>query len=58
MTNTTLDIKIESFKWSDKRNIEYSLYIDGKLVLRSSIFMDIDKEIRKYERLRFKENVK
>ena len=47
MTNTSLDIKIE-----------YTLFIDGKLIIKSSIFMDIDKEIRKYERLRFKESVK
>ncbi len=31
---------------------------DGKIVLVSNNFMDIDKEVRKYERIRFKEYVK
>ena len=31
---------------------------DGKIVLVSNNFMDIDKEVRKYERIIFKEYVK
>ena len=56
--STTIDITISSFIWSGKKSPEYSLTIDGKLVLQTYDFSLIDKEIRKYERLRFKEHVK
>ena len=57
-TNTSIDINIESYNWITMKGIKYTLKIDGKIVLKSNYFSLIDKEIRKYLRLRFKEYVK
>lgn len=60
--NTSIDIHIDSYHWSkkylDNGNKIYTLIIDGKKVLETNEFTNIDKEIRKYLRLRFKEYVK
>lgn len=56
--NTNIVIHIDKYKWSNKKLPTYTLKIDNVKVLETMQFDLIDKEVRKYFRLRFKENVR
>lgn len=52
--NTSITIDIHSIFWSDNSYPPYTLRIDGVRVLQSHDFKEIEKEIKKHLKLRFK----